>query len=254
MNKNYLILGLCGFLAFAACQDELEPQPEQPGKDTPTEVITTGTFTGISYEDETAAAADTKVDYSAKDKVFAATWTKEDCIYVTSAADGDDITLKPYILTGEGGKAVGTFEGEEISGTTFSAVYSRTGAAVTEDKTQIAVEFPSTQTYIADGIESHIVPMYAVSNSSSLKFKYGSGIIRLNLWNAEPVTVTKIEIVTDVPAAGTMLVHPADEKFPCGYSVGGGQPNEHERRRSEGRFGVCDHIQYRGRSCPRTDC
>ncbi len=223
MNKNYLILGLCALLSLAACEKEIEAPVEKPAPE-PTDVITTSTIVGIS-------GSETKVDYTAKDdengnSVFGATWTKDDVVYATTAAKGEDITLSPFTLTDGDGTTTGTFEGNEISGSVFTAVYSKTLPTVTEDKKQIEVLFPAQQTYVEKGLESHVVPMLAVgSDPANLKFKYGSGIVRLKLWSENDVTVNKIEIVTDAPAAGTMLVNPAEEVFPCAVAGGSNLTN-----------------------------
>ncbi len=238
MNKHYLILGLCGLLAFAACNEELDnPNTGKPGTETPTDVITTDSFVGISYEEpvvpeegEAEVSPGTKVTYHKKGKVFSAQWSKEDCIYVTAAGADEEITLQPFQLEGEGGKAEGKFVGEPISGTTFSAVFSEAVPTVSADKKSIEVLFPAEQNYVAEGLEEHLVPMFAVtSDPQNLKFQYGSGILRLNLYSEgeEELSVSKIEVVTDVPAAGLMYVTPGSEIFPCGFS-GGASVNDME--------------------------
>ncbi len=231
MNKNYLILGLCGLLAFAACNKEEieEPNTGKPVPETPAGVIVTDSFFTESAGMDARPVS--KVDYAPEGNAYSVTWTKGDCIYVTNALEAEEVTLMPYSLEGEGGETSGRFVGEEISGKSFTAVYSKAIPVVSEDN-KIEVLFPSEQKYVENGLESHLVPMYAVtSDPKNLKFKYGSGIVRLNLYNSEEMTISKIEVETDVPASGVMYASAAEETFPSAcaptapktivYNVGG---------------------------------
>ncbi len=235
MNKKYLILGLCGLLAFAACNEEMDdPNAGKPGPEVPADVITTDSFVAVSYEEpavpetEAEVAPGTKVSYHKKDNVFSAKWSKDDYIHVTAAGADEEITLQPFQLEGEGGVTTGKFVGEPISGTTFSAVFSKAVPTVSADRKSIEVLFPAEQNYVEEGLEDHLVPMFAVtSDPQNLKFQYGSGILRLNLYSGEELSVSKIEVVTDVPAAGVMYVTPCSGIFPCGFS-GGASVNDME--------------------------
>ncbi len=227
MNKRFLIFGICGLFALAACNKNLV-EPDAPTQVEPGEAITTDVIKASVAEEvtppNTQNAAKPKVGYTAKEDaeghaVFGATWSEGDVIYVTTASGEEEVSLSPFSLTEGVGETTGTFEGGQLTGSIFSAVYSSAPATVTEDN-KIAVVFPAEQTYVENGLTANSIPMYAVgTDPDALKFNYGSGIIRLNLWSSEPATLSKIEIVTNVPASGTMLAAAGNADFPCGYEL-----------------------------------
>lgn len=152
-------------------------------------------------------------------------WSDGDAIVVSA---DPSVSQKPYSVTiqkfdlSEGaGTNRGVFTSETgIAGAEFYAGYPASSCTVKEGERYFYYSFPHEQVYVANGIKDGYVPMFAykTTDPSALKFKYGSGIIRLNLYDAvseTPVAITKIEVITDVPASGDIVASLNLDRFPA---------------------------------------
>ena len=133
-------------------------------------------------------------------------WSEGDAINV--AAD-PQFSAKPYSITlHEFGISSGA--GEK------SAVFASASSYTKEGEKYIYFDYPSVQNYVPDGIEDGIIPMYAhaFTDPSDVEFMYGSGILRINLYSTNDVSLEKIIVTTDEPASGVFVVDPALKRMP----------------------------------------
>ena len=151
-------------------------------------------------------------------------WKQSDAINV---AIDPAVSSKPYSVTldrfdlqsGADTKSA-VFKSETASpGDVYHAAYPAT-SYVKEGERYIYFDFPYEQEYVENGIKDGYVPMYAygVDDPSKLSFMYGSGIVRLNLYDAQsanPVSISKIEVITDQPASGLMVASLNLNRFPA---------------------------------------
>lgn len=151
-------------------------------------------------------------------------WKQSDAINV---AIDPAVSSKPYSVTldrfdlqsGADTKSA-VFKSETASpGNVYHAAYPAT-SYVKEGERYIFFDFPYEQEYVENGIKDGYVPMYAygVDDPSKLSFMYGSGIVRLNLYDAQsanPVSISKIEVITDQPASGLMVASLNLNRFPA---------------------------------------
>lgn len=151
-------------------------------------------------------------------------WKQSDAINV---AIDPAVSSKPYsvtldrfdLLSGADTKNA-VFKSETASpGSVYHASYPAT-SYVKEGERYIFFDFPYEQEYVENGIKDGYVPMYAygVNDPSKLSFMYGSGIVRLNLYDAKsanPVSISKVEVITDQPASGLMVASLNLNRFPA---------------------------------------
>lgn len=151
-------------------------------------------------------------------------WKQSDAINV---AIDPAVSSKPYsvtldrfdLLSGADTKSA-VFKSETASpGSVYHASYPAT-SYVKEGERYIFFDFPYEQEYVENGIKDGYVPMYAygVNDPSKLSFMYGSGIVRLNLYDAKsanPVSISKVEVITDQPASGLMVASLNLNRFPA---------------------------------------
>lgn len=152
-------------------------------------------------------------------------WKESDEINVAI----DPQLTKPYSVTVERFKLISgantksaVFKSETASpGSVYHAAYPATSYVnVKGGDRYIYFDFPYEQEYIEGGIVDGYVPMYAygVNDPSKLSFMYGSGIVRLNLYDAtstNPACISKIEVITDQPASGLMVASLDLNRFPA---------------------------------------
>ena len=147
-------------------------------------------------------------------------WSEGDAINV--AAD-PAFSGKPYsislheftISSGAGEKSAVFTSDTPLTGTVMYAAYPAS-SYTKEGEKYIYFDYPSVQNYVPDGIEDGIIPMYAhaFTDPSDVKFMYGSGILRINLYSEKNVAIEKIIVTTDEPASGVFVVDPALERMP----------------------------------------
>lgn len=208
-NRNILCLAVVS-IYFIACNGVGENPISNNS------INTIKTITCISDN-----SSDTKTAYNNNDNgTYTVTWSKGDALAVTTAGASDvvpTLSLTSFNLKSGENTNVGVFESETtLTGDFYSAVYPASAASVSEaDQNYIAVQFPSIQNYVADGIAEGIIPMYGVgSDPSAIPFVYGSGVIRLNLYSESSVKINKIEIITDISASGKLLAKARNNRFP----------------------------------------
>lgn len=147
-------------------------------------------------------------------------WSEGDAINV--AAD-PQFSAKPYSITlhefgissGAGEKSAVFASDTPLTGTVMYAAYPAS-SYTKEGEKYIYFDYPSVQNYVPDGIEDGIIPMYAhaFTDPSDVEFMYGSGILRINLYSTNDVSLEKIIVTTDEPASGVFVVDPALKRMP----------------------------------------
>ena len=147
-------------------------------------------------------------------------WSEGDAINV--AAD-PAFSGKPYsislheftISSGAGEKSAVFTSDTPLTGTVMYAAYPAS-SYTKEGEKYIYFDYPSVQNYVPDGIEDGIIPMYAhaFTDPSDVEFMYGSGILRINLYSTNDVSLEKIIVTTDEPASGVFVVDPALKRMP----------------------------------------
>lgn len=154
------------------------------------------------------------------------TWSDGDALCVTidpsvSSAPFDVPVHRFAISSGEGTAQASFRSDNALTGTNWSAVYPFDLCSVKSREKYIYINFPSVQEYVENGIADGIVPLYATGKEpANMKFVYGSGILRVNLYDAvseTPVKISRIEVITNVPASGTMVVTPGNSRFPFAH-------------------------------------
>ena len=155
------------------------------------------------------------------------TWCEGDALCVTvdpSVSSAPfDVPAHRFDISSGTGTAQASFRSNEVlTGTNWSAVYPFDLCSVKSGEKYIYIDFPSVQEYVENGIADGIVPLYATgTNPANMKFTYGSGILRIKLYDAVsavPVKVSRIEVTTDVPASGMMVVTPGNSRFPFAHN------------------------------------
>ena len=132
------------------------------------------------------------------------------------------VTLERFDLQSGADTKSAVFKSETASpGSVYHAAYPATSYVKAGGGDRyIYFDFPYEQEYVENGIKDGYVPMYAfgVDDPSKLSFMYGSGIVRLNLYDAKsasPVSISKIEVITDQPASGLMVASLNLNRFPA---------------------------------------
>lgn len=155
------------------------------------------------------------------------TWSDGDALCVTVdpsvSTTPYDVPVHRFDISSGVGTAQASFRSDEVlTGTNWSAVYPFDLCSVKSGEKYIYIDFPSVQEYVENGIADDIVPLYATGNDpANMKFTYGSGILRINLYDAVsaiPVKIKRIEVTTDVPASGEMVVTPGNSRFPFAHN------------------------------------
>lgn len=151
-------------------------------------------------------------------------WSEGDALCATTADPGStSIETHRFDISEGAGTASATFKGaEKLSGTYWTAAYPYNICSVRAGQKYIYISYPSVQEYVENGISDGIVPLYATGKDpGALKFAYGSGILRLNLYDAKskvPVKISKIEVITNIPPCGDFVATPGQSRFPFAHN------------------------------------
>ena len=186
-------------------------------RDVVSEAVTTDTVSAEIIDIETKTSLDG----------VKMTWSDGDALCVTVdpsvSATPYDVPVHRFGISSGEGTAQASFRSDDaLTGTNWSAVYPFELCSVRTGEKYIYIDFPSEQEYVEDGIADGIVPLYATgTNPVNMKFAYGSGILKINLYDAVsavPVKISRIEVTTDVPASGMMVVTPGNSRFPFAHN------------------------------------
>ena len=209
MKKKYISIILASAALAAACS--------KTGADSTAEVRTTDTISAEIVEEDTKTSLDgVRMLWSEGDELCV-------CVDPNVSTKPFSIATHRFGISEGAGSREAQFKSEDIlSGARWSAVYPYSSCSVKDGEKYIYVEFPSTQEYVENGVSDGIIPLYATgTNPSDMKFAYGCGIARLNVYSdasSRPVRISKIEVITDVPASGTMVVTPGNSRFPFSHN------------------------------------
>lgn len=193
MRKRYYIIALTAILS-SACAELMDDSIPSVGN---------GLEVAASIED-----VETKTHLDGVDMY----WAEGDAINVAIDPDFTNkvVTLSTFTMASGANEKTAVFKSETADpGTTYCAAYPATSYVKAGEK-YIFYDFPIEQEYVQNGIKDGYIPMFAplTNDPSKLKFLYGSGVVRLNLYDtnaAEPAKITKIEVTTDTPASGVMV-------------------------------------------------
>ena len=194
MKKRYYIIALTAILS-SACADLMDDS------------VNPSTGKGLEVA-ATIEDVETRTHLDGVDMY----WDEGDAINVAIDPDFTTkvVTLSTFNMASGANEKTAVFKSETAEpGSSYCAAYPATSYVKTGEK-YIYYDFPIVQDYVQNGIKNGYVPMFAplTDDPSKLKFMYGSGVVRLNLYDTDadsPAKITKIEVTTDTPASGLMV-------------------------------------------------
>lgn len=238
MKKTIIIYS--AILLFAGCAKEMAG-PENDAN------VGTGVISEItaSFTDETKTSLNG----------LSMVWSDGDAINV--AVDpvldkgSENVVLNRFSLISGAGEKSAVFSTETpVSGSALHAVYPADRTYSKAGEKYIYFDYPSVQNYVPGGIEDGLIPMYAYnfSPTENACFMYGSGIMRLNIYSTDDVSIDRIVVTTDSPASGVFVVDPGLKRMPrvkngtnnsteITYNVGGVALSKDKARPTE--FNIC---------------
>ncbi|MCQ2336767.1 MAG: hypothetical protein MJ010_06285 [Paludibacteraceae bacterium] len=119
-------------------------------------------------------------------------WTTDDEIKIFSSEDTDG---EVFTLTEGENTTFGTFDGELVKASSYSAAYPASLASG-QGGSIIIFDLPGSQNYEANSYANNTVPMVSYTTDNQLQFVNTTGLLRLGIKTTADVTVTKM-VLTD---------------------------------------------------------
>lgn len=182
----YTFMAMAAAFSIAGCAKELEEQEQTPG--TSSEEESGYIVLGASLSDQDDQSVDTRTAIADNgNKTYSITWSDGDNICV------NDEVSKPADIDPNNAKNASFTLSASIE-TPYCAVYPA-GAYIektyshSEDKDSLNIKVPSTQKYVANGIDPKSAIMLAYSTDGNLKFRHAMSYLKLTVNGADVKSV-----------------------------------------------------------------